>query len=211
MTPMQRVVIGPSVRCFVALCSTFLWLVFSSASSLVQAGEPTEKIRVAVDQGVQILKESQLDMNNGRKEAIGRLRQIVYPLFDFTEMAKRSLGAHWRTLTAEEKLEFVKVFTELLEISYAERIDLYNGQKVVFTREEVDDDYATVNSKIVNSKGEQFSVGYKLLRRDGADWRIYDVVVENISLVNNYRSQFHRVIANSSYRDLIKKMKDKTG
>ena len=75
----------------------------------------------------------------------------------------------------------------------------------------MDHDYSLVESKIVNKKGEEFSVDYKLMRRDGGDWKIYDVVVENISLVNNYRSQFHRVIANSSYNELIKKMKEKIG
>ena len=125
-------------------------------------------------------------------------------------MAKRSLGAHWRRRTPDEKQEFVTLFTTLLEISYADRIDLYKGQSVVFTREEVDNDYARVESKIVNKKQEAFSVDYKLQRREGGDWRIYDVVVENISLVNNYRSQFNRVIANNSYKELIKRMKEKT-
>ena len=211
MTPMHCAVIRRFVRLFIAFWSAFLCFAYSSALSPVSAGDPTDRIRTAVDRGVQVLQASQLSKDNGRKETIERLRQIVYPLFDFTEMAKRSLGAHWRRLTPEQKLEFVKVFTQLLEISYADRIDLYNGQKVVFTREEVDHDYSLVESKIVNKKGEEFSVDYKLMRRDGGDWKIYDVVVENISLVNNYRSQFHRVIANSSYNELIKKMKEKIG
>lgn len=175
----------------------------------LRAGEPTEKIRFAVDQGIQILKASNYGTQNGQKETIEQLRRIVYPLFDFAEMAKRSLGSHWRRRTPEEKLEFVDLFTNLLEISYANRIDLYKGQSVRFTREEVDDNYARVESKIINKKQQVFSVGYKLIRKNGRDWRIYDVVVENISLVNNYRSQFHRVILNKSYKELIKRMKEK--
>ena len=181
----------------------------------LRAGEPTEKIRFAVDQGIQILKNSKkskgsdIGTKNGRKDTIDQLRKIVYPLFDFTEMAKRSLGSHWRRRTQEEKLEFVNLFTSLLEISYANRIDLYKGQSVKFTREELDDDYARVESMIFDKKKQKFSVGYKLLRRDGRDWRIYDVVVENISLINNYRSQFHRVITNKSYSELLKRMKEK--
>ena len=113
-------------------------LVFSVPLPL-RAGEPTEKIRFAVDQGIHILKASNVGTNNGRKEAIDQLRKIVFPLLDFPEMAKRSLGFHWRHRTREEKLEFVDLFTNLLEISYANRIDLYKGQSVSFTKEEVDD------------------------------------------------------------------------
>ncbi len=154
--------------------------------------------------------ESNIEAKDGRKETVDRLREIVYPLFDFTEMAKRSLGAHWRRRTPDEKQEFVTLFTNLLEVSYADRINLYKGQRVVFTREEVDDDYARVESKIINKKQEKFSVAYKLQRKEGGDWRIYDVVVENISLVNNYRSQFNRVITNASYKELIRRLKAKT-
>ena len=123
-------------------------------------------------------------------------------------MAKRSLGFHWRRLSPEDREEFVALFTNLLERSYASKIDLYEGETVVFTDEIVDDIYARVDSKIVRKKGEEFSVNYKLLHTNG-NWRIYDVVVEHISLVNNYRSQFNRVISNSSYTDLIKRINQK--
>ena len=210
LTGINFAAIRPSVKLVTAGWIALPFFFFLALPFAVDAGEPTERIRVAIDEGIQVLNES----NNGgdveKKEAVERLRKIVYPLFDFTEMAKRSLGSHWRRRTPEEKREFVTLFTNLLENSYADRIDLYNGQRVVFTREEVDDNYAMVESKIVNPKNEEFTVGYKLLRRDGGNWKIYDVVVENISLVNNYRSQFHRVIANTSYSDLVTKMREKT-
>jgi phospholipid transport system substrate-binding protein len=123
-------------------------------------------------------------------------------------MAKRSLGSHWRRLDPKQQKEFVAVFTELLEKTYADKIDLYDGQKVVYTGETVDQDYAQVDTKVTSKKGETFSVDYKLRRIDGK-WRIYDVVAENISLVNNYRSQFHRVIVNSSFEELMKRVKEK--
>ncbi len=123
-------------------------------------------------------------------------------------MARRSLGFHWRQLSPEQQKEFVDLFTNLLERSYAGKIDLYDGETVVFTGEVVEDIYARVDSKIVSKKGEEFSVDYKLLRNNG-NWRIYDVVVENISLVNNYRSQFNRVISNSSYEELKKRINQK--
>ncbi len=161
-----------------------------------------------VEQGIEILNDVKLRPKNGKQVYLDRLREVVYPLFNFPEMAKRSLGFNWRRLSPEERQEFVTLFTDLLERSYASKIDLYEGEIVVFTDEIVDDIYARVDSKIVSTKGEEFSVNYKLLRTNG-DWRIYDVVVEHISLVNNYRSQFNRVISNSSYADFIKKIDQK--
>ena len=167
------------------------------------AGEPTEAIRGAVNQGVEILKNAKLDNQKQRAQVIDQLRQVVYPLFDFNEMAMRSLGANWRRLNPQQ---FVSTFTALLEKTYANQIDLYNGQQVIYTGETVDGDYAQVNSRIIDKNGQTYSVVYKLHRVDGK-WRIYDVVAENISLVNNYRAQFNRVIAKSSFEELLKMMK----
>ncbi|NIO08817.1 MAG: ABC transporter substrate-binding protein [Deltaproteobacteria bacterium] len=173
-----------------------------------QAGEPTDRIRFVVEQGIEILNNPKFRSKNGKHVYLDRLREVVYPLFDFPEMARRSLGFHWRQLSPEQQKEFVDLFTNLLERSYAGKIDLYDGETVVFTGEVVEDIYARVDSKIVSKKGEEFSVDYKLLRNNG-NWRIYDVVVENISLVNNYRSQFNRVISNSSYEELKKRINQK--
>ncbi len=179
-----------------------------SAPNPSRAGDPTERIRFVVEQGIEILNDPKHQSKNGKQIYLDRLREVVFPLFDFPEMAKRSLGFHWRRLSPEERQEFVTLFTNLLERSYAGKIDLYDGETVVFTGEVVEDNYARVDSKLVSKNGERFSVDYKLLRTNG-DWRIYDVVVEHISLVNNYRSQFNRVIANSSYKNLIKKINRK--
>jgi phospholipid transport system substrate-binding protein len=170
------------------------------------AGEPTEAIRNAVDEGVQILNNGRLDNPKQRAKVIDRLRQIVYPLFDFREMAMRSLGANWRRLTPQQQDEFVTTFTALLEKTYADQIDLYNGQKVAYTGETIDGNYAQVDSRIIDKNSQSYSVSYKLHEVDGK-WRIYDVVAENISVVNNYRSQFNRVIAKSSFEELLKTMK----
>lgn len=170
------------------------------------AGEPTEKIRTIVQSGVQVLETPNLS----KKERVNRLRELVYPLFDFTEMAKRSLGPQWRRLTAAQQQEFVRVFREFLENVYAGQIDLYNGQKVVFSRELMDGRYAEVDSKVIDQKGEQYSVQYRLLQTEGG-WKVYDIVVENVSLVNNYRSQFQRILTGSSYEELLKRLKQKAG
>jgi phospholipid transport system substrate-binding protein len=170
------------------------------------AGEPTDAIRGAVNQGVEILKNSKLDNQKQRAQVIDRLRQIVYPLFDFDEMAMRSLGANWRRLTPEQRKEFTSTFTALLEKTYADQIDVYNGQQVVYTGESLDGKFAQVDSRIIDKNGQTYSVVYRLHMVDGK-WRIYDVVAENISLVNNYRAQFNRVIARSSFEELVKTMK----
>ena len=186
------------------------WIAFPIIISLSapipsRAGEPTERIRFVVEQGIEILNETKLQSKNGKQVYLDRLREVVFPLFNFPEMARRSLGFHWRRLSPVERQEFVTLFTNLLERSYAGKIDLYDGEIVIFTGEAVEDNYARVDTKIISKRGEEYSIDYKLLRTNG-DWRIYDVVVEHISLVNNYRSQFNRVIANSSYENLIKKI-----
>jgi phospholipid transport system substrate-binding protein len=123
-------------------------------------------------------------------------------------MAKRSLGANWRRANPQQQKEFVLTFTALLEKTYADQIDLYNGQKVLYTGESIDGDYAQVDSRIIDKDGQTYSVVYRLHKIDGK-WKIYDVIAENISLVNNYRSQFNRVIAKSSFDELLKTMKEK--
>src|SRR5918994_231628 len=176
---------------------------------VANAGEPTEAIRGAVNKGVEILKNSKLDNQKQRAQVIDRLRRIVYPLFDFNEMAKRSLGANWRRLNSQQQKEFASIFTALLEKTYADQIDLYNGQQVVYTGESVDGDYAQVDSRIIDKNRQTYSVAYRL-HKVGGKWKIYDIVAENISLVNNYRSQFNRVVVNSSVEELIKKIKQKS-
>ena len=179
------------------------------ATSFLWAGEPTERIRASVDTGLQVVNDPRLQSADRKKERNDRLREVVYSLFDFHEMAKRSLGSYWRKLTPQQQQEFVPAFRDFLEKIYADRVDLYNGEKAIFLKEVVDQDYAEVYSKIVNKKGTEIAVIYKMRRADGG-WKVYDVAVENISLVNNYRAQFSRLMANSSFEELMKKMKEKT-
>ena len=175
----------------------------------LRAGAPTDEIRTAIDKGVQILKSAKLDSSKQRVQVIDQLREIVYTRFDFEEMAKRSLGSHWRRLSPQQQKEFVTVFTELLETTYADKIDLYEGQQVEYVGETIDKNYAEVNTRVIGKNRENYSVDYRL-HQVGGKWRIYDVVAENISLVNNYRSQFNRVVVNSSVEELIKRIKQKS-
>ncbi|HEX2226470.1 MAG TPA: ABC transporter substrate-binding protein, partial [Candidatus Binatia bacterium] len=152
-----------------------LALMVIGSSRVTAAGEPTEAIRGAVSQGVDILKNAKLDNQQQKAQVIDQLRQIVYPLFDFNEMSMRSLGANWRRLSPEQQKEFVSAFTALLEKTYADQIDLYNGQQVVYTGETIDGNYAQVDSRIIDKNNQTYSVVYRLHKTDGK-WKIYDVV-----------------------------------
>ena len=178
-----------------------------SVPSLLWAGKPMDEIRVAVTQALQILKEPAMKSNHERKELDTRLEKIIDPVFDFREMAKRSLGIHWRDLTPAERQEFVPLFKDFLSSVYLGRIGFYNGEKILFTGETVGTNYAEVDTQVVAKNGD-VPVVYMLKRTDG-DWKVYDVVIDNVSIDNNYRSQFDRVISRSSYQELVKRIKQK--
>ena len=186
------------------------WLYFVVALSYLllialplSAGAPSDQTRSTIEKVLAVLKDPATKSNR-----LDRIRQVINPSFDFAEMAKRSLGTHWQRRTPAEQQEFVKLFTDLVETSYAGTIESYNGEKVAIGTEKLDKDFAEVNTKIVTKQGEEFSIDYKLHQVDGS-WKIYDAVIENVSLINNYRSQFNRVIGKSSYEELVTMMKSK--
>jgi len=174
------------------------------------AGEPLALVRTSIDKAIRILKNPELQSPENKNERIDRLREVLNPIFDYDEMAKRALGVHWRGRTPAEQEAFVKVFRDFLERIYSDKIDLYGGEKVLFGREIIDGDFARVDSTLIKPKGEEIAVVYKL-RRVSGKWKVYDAVVENISIVNNYRSQFDRVISSSSYEELVKRLQEKAG
>ena len=175
-----------------------------------QAGAPLDLVRTTVDRAIQILKDPELSSRDKKKERVDRLRAALDAIFDYEEMAKRALGPHWRQRTSAEQEEFVKLFRDFLEGVYSDKINLYNGEKVRFGREVIDKEFAQVESTIIQPKGEEISVIYKLRQVNGR-WKVYDAIVENISIVNNYRSQFDRVISSSSYEELVKRLREKSG
>jgi len=187
-----------------------LLLVLSWKTASALAGVPTEQIKSTVDRALGVLKDPRLKPVAKTKERRDQLRQILYARFDFTEMARRALGSNWRRRTPQEQAEFVPLFTEVLERAYAGIIESYVDDKIkiVYLNERVDGNFADINSKIVTGRGEEYSLNYKA-HLVGGEWKVYDVVAENISLVNNYRSQFTRVISNASYEELVRRLKDK--
>jgi phospholipid transport system substrate-binding protein len=192
----------------IASIAVFLLLVLALTSARATAGVPTDQIKATVDKALVVLKDPHLKTASRNNERREQLKQILFARFDFTEMAKRALGANWRRRTPKEQEEFVGLFTELLERAYTDTIESYTDERIVYVGERLDGSYADVDSKIFTAKGEEFSINYKAHLLSG-EWRVYDVIVENISMVNNFRSQFNRVIANSSYEELIRRLRHK--
>ena len=196
----------PMKRKFLTILVAALWFGLAKAG---HGGEPLDIVKSAADRAIAVLKDPWLKAPERKKERIERLKEIINPIFDYQEMARRSLGPHWRRRSPAEQEEFAKLFRAYLENIYSDRVDLYEGEKVTFGRETIDQDYAQVESLVSNAKGEENSVVYRLKRTDGNKWKVYDAIVENISIVNNYRSQFDRVISKFSYEELKKILREK--
>jgi phospholipid transport system substrate-binding protein len=187
-----------------------VWLFFMVAVTPVHAmgGIPTDQIKSTVDKALVVLKDPRLKSANKFKERRAQLKQILFARFDFTEMGKRSLGPEWRRRTPAEQEEFVHLFTEVLERAYARTIESYTDEKIVYVGEKLDGSYADVSSKILTNKGQEYSIDYKV-QLVGSEWKVYDVVVENISMVNNFRSQFATVINKFGYDELVHRLRTK--
>jgi len=175
----------------------------------VWAGVPTEKVKETTDKILAIVSDPAL--KDPAKEAQRRecIRKAVDELCDWEEMSRRSLGRHWAQRSEQEKKEFVRLFGQLLERTYIDKVESYSGEKVNYLGERVDGDYAEVEVKIVTKKNTEILVLYKLRARD-QKWWVYDMVIEGVSLVNNYRTQFTDILAKSSFEGLMKKLREKT-
>ena len=176
----------------------------------MHAGEPLELVKSATDRVIALLRNPTLKGADKRRERVEQLKAIINPIFDYDEFARRTLAAHWRRQTPAEQAEFTKLVRAFLERIYSDRIDVYDGERVVFGRETVDQEHAVVESKLINRKNEESPVSYRLKRSDGK-WKVYDAVVTDISIVSNYRSQFDRVISKSSFDELKRMLREKAG
>src|SRR5271156_3466383 len=169
------------------------------------ADDPMSVVKNTVDQALDVLR----DKSTPLAQRQDKLRQIVAASFDFTEMAKSALGYHWKQLTPAQQQEFTQAFVAFIEDSYLSKINDYSGQQVSFLRVNQDGaQYAQVNTDIVQPKGEPIHVNYRLLKEDGT-WKIYDVTVDAISIIANYRNQFNRVMNSKGYGTLIADLKAK--
>ena len=176
--------------------------------SFLWAGEPRKLIMETIDRALTILKDPSLQEDKKAEERRQKLWKEISPIFNFEEMSKRALGRHWRKLSPEEKSEFVELFTNLLKDTYIGKTDTYSGGKIIYLREKQDDKYSKVQTKFILNTGNEMLVDFNMHNNHGK-WKIYDVIIEGVSLVNNYRSQFNNFLINSSSEELIKKIKGK--
>jgi phospholipid transport system substrate-binding protein len=172
------------------------------------AGEPGKIIMETIDRALTILKDPSLQEDKKAEERRQKLWEEISPIFNFEEMSKRALGRHWRKLSPEEKSEFVELFTGHLKGAYIGKTDTYSGEKIVYLREKQDNNYAKVHTKFILNTGKGMIVDFNMHNNHGK-WKIYDVIIEGVSLVNNYRSQFNNFLINSSSEELIKKINEK--
>jgi len=178
-----------------------IWLALTITAP-AGAGAPTDQVKKYTDTVQQILDDPALKQADKRVA----VRKVAEQVFDMNETAKRALGQHWNRRTSAEQEEFVQVFADLLERTYIAKIDLYGGEKLHYTNETIDGEYAAVRAKVLTRQGAEVPVEAKM-RQKGDRWLIYDISIENVSLVGNYRSQFDRIIRTSSFEELLKRLK----
>jgi phospholipid transport system substrate-binding protein len=195
---MRRPLLGIALAC----------LLLPPLAGGAEAGLPTDQLKGAIDRVVKTLDDPDL---TGPGKALDRrraVRKVANDIFDFAEIARRSLARHWQPLTEKQRAEFVVLFADLLERSYISKIELYGGERILYTSERLDGDTATVVTKIITKNGTEVPIDYRMLKR-GDRWLVYDVTIEGVSLVSNYRTQFNKIIQTASYGELVQKMRTK--
>ena len=178
------------------------------STGLARAGEPTDQIKETTDKILNIVKDPALKVPEREPERRRLIRQAVDERFDWEEMAKRTLARHWRKRTVKEKKEFINLFAKLLERTYMDKVEGYSGEKVVYVGDRVEGKYAVVKIKILTPQDTEIPVFYRM-KKKGDKWLVYDISIEGVSLINNYRTQFNSILVRSSFKKLIEKLKAK--
>jgi phospholipid transport system substrate-binding protein len=184
-------------------------LVLAVGVAPMAAGTATAAIKTTIKQMFVILNDEELKTPGRAEERRQQLEKVIGNRIAYDEMAKRSLGPQWAQLNEEERQEFVRLYAQLLRDTYSSRFDRYSDEKVEFLQETLQGDYAEVRTRLTSSKFT-LDVDYRMLQRAG-DWRVYDIVVDGISLVHSYREQFTKIIRTYSYEELVTKLRQKTG
>lgn len=189
---------------FMAACLVF---VLSSFCSLpVRAGELTDKVKETTDKIIAIVSNPEMKRPERAAERKRLIRAAIDERFDWDEMAKRTLARHWAGRSDAEKKEFVVLFGKLLERTYLDKVEGYSGEKVNYDEEAIDGRYGTVKVGIITTQDKSISVLYRL-KKIGPDWFVYDISIEGVSLINNYRNQFNSIITKSSFQNLMERLK----
>jgi len=181
-------------------------LAFGSPGQIPES--PTEVVRSTLTNVFRILEDETLKDPAKLVPRRHMLEEVIASHFDYAEMSKRALAAHWNPLTTGEQTEFVELFKSFLSDRYAEKIEGYSGQHILYLSERIEGIYAEVRTKLRSSKVE-IPMDYRLHMRDGT-WHAYDLIVDGVSLVKNYRSQFEKIIRSSSYQELVRRLRERT-
>jgi phospholipid transport system substrate-binding protein len=180
-------------------------IAFGSSNQITES--PTEAVRSTLTNVFRILEDETLKDPAKRTPRRHMLEEVIASRFDYTEMSKRALAANWIPLTAGERTEFVELFKRFLSDRYAEKIEGYSGQQVFYLSERIEGNYAEVRTELRSSK-VVVPMDYRLHIKDGT-WHAYDLVVDGVSLVKNYRSQFEKIIRSSSYQELVRRLRER--
>ena len=183
-------------------------LLFLAIPSFVMAGEPTDRIKVVSDKIIAIIFDDSLKTPEMKSKRDQMVFEIVDGLFTWEEFSRRALARHWGKRTEDEKKTFISLFRQLVERTYMAKAGQYSGGKVIFLGEKVEGDYCNVSTQVLTSAGTQIPVDYRMIKKDGV-WWVYDVYIEGVSLVSNYRTQFNDILIKSSFEDLLNRLKEK--
>jgi phospholipid transport system substrate-binding protein len=179
-----------------------------AAAAPIQASTAKETVESQVNKVLKALSEPGFK-DKAKDAKIVKIRSIVNEIFDYNELSKRTLGREWAKFNAPQQSEFVKLFSELLEKTYADRLLSYSDEKVVFEKETLlREGQAEVTSNVLTADGKKIPLDYRLIQKEG-NWRVYDVIIEGISLVKNYRDQFRDILAKDSPEEVLKMLRDK--
>jgi len=193
-------------RAVLALVLTLAVTTLTSQWAL--AGVPTDQLRAQIDRVIKVLEDPELKKEGRIKDRRSAVRKIANEIFDFNETARRSLGRHWQGRTQAERDEFVQLFSDLLERSYISKIETYGGEKIAYLGDSIEGEQAKVQTKLVTKASGDIPIEYRMHKKDER-WLVYDVVIEGVSLVANYRTQFNKIIQTSSFQELVNKMKNR--
>ena len=195
-----------NVRATTALGIAVMLTMTMAAERQAWAGAPTEQLRAQIDRVIKVLEDPEMAKEARLAERRTVIRRIANDIFDFTETTRRSLGPHWQARTPQEREEITRLYADLLERSYIGKIEMYSGEKIQFVGDTIDGDQATVRTRLVTKQGTDIPVDYRMHRVPGDRWLTYDVSIEGVSLVANYRAQFNKIIQTSGYPSLVKKL-----
>ena len=184
------------------------FLLIFAVVARAHADGPMEQIKGTTDRIISILSDPAMKTPENAEDKRKLIRQAVDERFDWEEFSRRALAQHWKNRTEEEKREFVPLFGKLVERTYMDKVEDYSGEKVLYVGERIKEDYGLVKAKVVTNDKREIDVDYRL-KHKGADWYVYDVTIVGVSLIKSYRVQFNNIIKQSSYEELVKRLKEK--